>query len=648
MATTNESQTVTQLNQDQWSHTLRYVGVAVSCLVVTAAANWMSGPAKIQDFGKVGQVFYPDFTDPTLASGLDVFVFDNEEVRAREFKVARQENGLWVIPSHHHYPADAEERLAKTASSIIGIKRGALVTRWSADHGRYGVINPKQDTLNVEDVEGVGKRLTLRKDDQSVLADFVIGKQVDEKTDEFYVRHPDEDEVYIAKLEIDLSTKFTDWIEDKLFDFSNGDVLQLDIHDYVFDNRTVTESIVTNLSREEAWSSDWNLVGLDTETQEVDTQKINDALSALSGLEVIGIRPKQKGLTPELTLDREFLRSQNQLDVLQQDLFARGFALQQGDTPEQLALISREGELIAGTENGLRYQLYFGEVFTGSEEELEIGFANGAGDQQDTEEKPAEGNAEAAQDGGDAENTDADDSGSSGKPGRYLFVRVSFDENLLSGPRSAPIEPEKPARLRELEAEEKEKDTDDAEKADEKSVAEQDATDAGAGEEAAEEPSELETLREAYESARELYETDLRDYESRQEKIKEGQEKAEEFNRRFAEWYYVVAGDSFEKLDIARADLIKLKEAGEAGAGDGAAATGPENVPPFIPPPGAATAFDNLPATGNEPDGTEVEVIEQPAAEEPTVDSPDAPADDDPGTTDSEPNSVDDTAGADE
>ena len=381
MATTNQPSAKSTSGKGDWSQTFVYVGVAIGCLALTAAAEFISRPAPIEEYGKVGQQFYPDFTDPTLATGLEVFVFDSEEVRAREFQVSRQESGLWVIPSHHNYPADAEERLAKTASSIIGIERGAMVTRWSADHGRYGVINPKQDSLSVEDVEGVGQRLILRKDDESVLADFVIGKQADGKTDEYYVRHPEEDEVYIAKLEIDLSTKFTDWIEDKLFDFSSGDVLQLDINDYVFNDRTVTESIVTELSREEAWSSDWNLDGLDTETQEVDTQKVNDALSALADLEVVGVRPKQKGLTPELDIDPEFIRvgdrlAQAQFDLLQQDLFDRGYALQKTDPEKPFSLISREGELIASTDDGLRYRLYFGRVFTGSEEELEIGFGD--------------------------------------------------------------------------------------------------------------------------------------------------------------------------------------------------------------------------------------------------------------------------------
>ncbi len=90
----------------------------------------MNRPAPIKEFGKVGQEFYASFTDPTKATALEVSTIDTDELKPLEFEVKRSDNGRWVIPSHHNYPADAEDRLADTAASTIGIKRGALVTRW--------------------------------------------------------------------------------------------------------------------------------------------------------------------------------------------------------------------------------------------------------------------------------------------------------------------------------------------------------------------------------------------------------------------------------------------------------------------------------------------------------------------------------------
>ena len=587
-----------------WSRTFGYVGVAVACLLATGAAEFSTRTPKIQEFGKVGEQFYADFTDPTLATGLEVFVFDKEAVQARQFQVSRQENGRWVIPSHHDYPADAQERLAKTASSIIGIERGAMITRWNADHGRYGVVNPKQDSLNVEDVAGVGQRVILKKDDESVLADYVIGKEVEGRPGEYYVRHPKEDEVYIAKLDIDLSTSFTDWIEDKLFTFGNGDVIGLEINDYAFDelSGTMTERVVTTLSRDEAWGENWDLdPPLDAEKEEINKTTISDALTALADLEVIGVRPKQKGLTPDLRVDNEFIKMQQQFTMMQQDLLSRGFLLQPGETEGSLSMISREGELIASTTNGIRYQLYFGRVFTGSQEELEIGFGDGGKDEA-AEESP-DGTADAA-------STQEEDVSS--QPGRYLFVRVAFDDSLIEGPKSQPLEPQKSARQTELEEAEKTEATE--EKTDAESEAEKPA-DAEEGSEEPDEPTELERLRQEYDLAQRDFKTDQRAFETRNEKIEEGKKEAEDLNARFAAWYYVIAGESFEKLGLARTDLVKAKETPVETPAPGE--PGPKVIVPEAP-------VETPTATSDAPTRTEPET---PTAEpEAPTTEPDAPA----------------------
>ena len=184
--------------------TWMFAGAAAACLAVTGLVEVASRPAEIEEYGKVGQEFYPEFTDPTLASALTVSMIDAEQVKPLSFSVKQAEKDRWVIPSHHNYPADAADQLAKTASSIIGIKRDAMVTRWASDHARYGVVDPETDAVGVDQLEGIGKRLTLRGKDDGILASYIIGKKVDEESDQYYVRHPGEDETYIAELDISL------------------------------------------------------------------------------------------------------------------------------------------------------------------------------------------------------------------------------------------------------------------------------------------------------------------------------------------------------------------------------------------------------------------------------------------------------------
>ena len=43
-------------------------------------------------------------------------------------------------------------------------------------------------------------------------------------------------------------------------------------------------------------------------------------------------------------------------------------------------------------------------------------------------------------------------------------------------------------------------------------------------------------------------------------KVVAGKQKVKDLNDRFADWYYVISNDSFDKLRLSRTDLVKAKE----------------------------------------------------------------------------------------
>jgi len=61
------------------------------------------------------------------------------------------------------------------------------------------------------------------------------------------------------------------------------------------------------------------------------------------------------------------------------------------------------------------------------------------------------------------------------------------------------------------------------------------------------------------------YEDSLREFEDFQQKVKQCQTRVRELTDRFAAWYYVIPGDSFEKLRFSRGDLVKVKEQEQDG-----------------------------------------------------------------------------------
>ena len=237
----------------------------------------------------------------------------------------------------------------------------------------------------------LGKEVTLKKADDSVLCDYIVGKQVEGETNQYYVRHPDEDEVYIADLEIDLTTKFTSWIDTDLLEVSSSDLKEIVANNYSFDesNRTIREVLeieknkeVTKLVKNE---NNWTVDGLEAETEEANTESIDKVASTIADLKIVGVRPKREGLTPELQLDRKAIKSQDDLNDIMTELQMNGFVLMPGPGGDQdkLQLLGQEGELVAGTNDGIVYRLLFGRVVTGTNQELEIGFSSDSSEEKE-------------------------------------------------------------------------------------------------------------------------------------------------------------------------------------------------------------------------------------------------------------------------
>ncbi|MDA0835411.1 MAG: DUF4340 domain-containing protein [Planctomycetota bacterium] len=189
------------------TRTFVFCGIAAIAVVGAFAAHRISQPPQLEGYDRVGEPFFPEFTDPTAAKGLRVAVYNAESAEIKLFDVVNK-NGVWTIPSRHDYPADGADRLAETASSVIGITRGALESRREADFERLGVIDPLNESSTA--LKGRGQRLTISGDSEPPLADLIIGNPVPDKSNEYYVRRADEKEVYRTKLAINLSTKFAD------------------------------------------------------------------------------------------------------------------------------------------------------------------------------------------------------------------------------------------------------------------------------------------------------------------------------------------------------------------------------------------------------------------------------------------------------
>ncbi len=137
------------------NRTLTFVAVAAFAALSAMGVKYINRPVANADFADVGQEFFTEFTDPLKATSLSVVKYDVDAKEPLSFSVKQNDKGLWVIPSHHDYPAEAADRLARTAASFIGAKKLALQSRSKDDWGRYGVADPEADiAVDAEAKEG--------------------------------------------------------------------------------------------------------------------------------------------------------------------------------------------------------------------------------------------------------------------------------------------------------------------------------------------------------------------------------------------------------------------------------------------------------------------------------------------------------------
>ncbi len=453
--------------------------LTVAAAAVLGGAAWLTRPAGVQDamFSDVGEVIAPEFTDPLEAKSLEIVSFDETTASFRAFKV-EFDGSRWVIPSHHNYPADAQEKVAEAASALIGLRKDRVASDSAADHEALGVLAPDDDRAPLQ---GRGVRITARDGSGGELASLILGGSPEGAGwGQRYVREAGKSRVYVTTISAAISTAFDEWIETDLLQLEGAQIDRVSIDRYQIDEAagvtggTERLTIVRDTFAKSAGSS-WRLRdgegGPLDEGESLDDARVQALLAAFRAMKIVGVRPKPENLARALAGDPTGGRI-NATDLM--SLQSRGFYLNQNGQ-----LLANDGQATAATNEGVVYTLWFGEIAPGEGDALTVGV-------------PPEEEASLARDTGDV---------------RYLIVTVTFDENAVPMPPAPePVE--------------------DA-------------------------PDDVERARR--EAAWMAHETLLA---QRAERIASGREKAGALSRRFAEWYYVIGGSSFDDLRPTRDGLV--------------------------------------------------------------------------------------------
>ncbi len=327
--------------------------VFLGCAAAIGGLAWMAKPA---DPGRgviddTGELFAPAFTDPLLADSMEVIEFDEINGTARVFKVARHE-GVWSIPSHENYAADADNRFASAAAAMIGLTKGVNRSDSRSDHTLYGVNDP---TGAQAGTEGVGTRITFAGE-AGTLMDLIVGTEVKDSPGQRYVRVPGVDRVYLCSIDLDkFSTDFGDWIEKDLLQLSGSDVTGIVVKDYSIDefSQRINQNDPLVLAYD-LQDREWSFDGLGEDETLLDT-RLNKIKRGLTDLDIVDVHRKPAGLSSELRAEDALQLDTEAVNSLQ----SRGFYIVGG------RLLSNQGETVVITKGGVQYVLRFGEIAPG-------------------------------------------------------------------------------------------------------------------------------------------------------------------------------------------------------------------------------------------------------------------------------------------
>ena len=500
----------------------------------------------------VERVLFPALTDAEKAASLEIIRYDDELATLYPFKVIKS-GGVWVLPSHQNYPADAKDQLAAAATELVDLKALDVVTERAADHEVYGVIEPDQEKIK-PGMTGVGQLIEIRDLSGSKSARLIIGKEdkqagVGSGSRRLrFVRKAGQDPVYRVELDTSkFTTQFGDWIEKDLLKLTPWDVRSVEIDDYTIAAVESNGRFEVRQQRNEKMQlayndkeSSWQLTSLESfsdedsaepvsvklkDDEEVDSTKLNDLRNALGDLQIIDVARKPAGLSADLKAAESFVNDVEAVSSLQQ----RGFLpLPSG------VILSTEGQTVVGMKDGVEYVLRFGAGTTVTE-------PGKAGSEED----------------GDAPEESAETAA------RYLLVMAQFNENLLEQPDlvELPSLPEDKAENADSEEQPEDKESQDGEAgkeatSDEKASADQKETAADLLKQADEAEA---AMQKAIEARRQVERENRRKQETYDEKVVSGKKRVAELNGRFADWYYIVSEEEFKKIHLSRDEVIKSK-----------------------------------------------------------------------------------------
>ena len=483
----------------------------------------------------LGTVLFPQFTNPLDIQSLEITRL-NVAGEVEHFRIAAID-GIWSIPSHDNYPADARDQMGRLAEALTGLTVLEIIQHEgsginvTAFQSQYGVIDPASDDASLG--ADAGLKVLISGENNETLVNLIIGREVargpahDQTNDSAtlrYVRIANQLPVYVVNIDSSqFSTNFGQWIERNLLDISMFDIKEFFVDQYSFSvelaltTRGIQEIPQASFIGDMTLGYDASAIGADKwslirwmifegqnhlyreqhldANRELNTDTLDAMVSALNDLRIVNVVKKPASLAEALRDGTPFTNIANiELDASMQESMQRtGFWLVEmsdmkgGTDDTKTQLLSNQGDLQIRLKDGIIYHLRFGDL-TGTESELPLA--------ESATERPEEKTTMGVN--------------------RYLFITAEFDHAIIPLPE-----------LREVPTLPDESD-EDMERL----------------------TQEIAGINLANQREQERYDTE----------IDRGQRRAADLSARFADWYYVISEDVYRQIHLSESNVFRVRD----------------------------------------------------------------------------------------
>lgn len=414
---------------------MKTTGYFAAAAAVSLGLAWAFRPTAVRSEKDIsderkGQAVFADF-NPEAAGSFRIVKFNEDLATLSQLELAKDANTeVWNLPSADGYPADSAEQVSKAVAPLTDLIVLSTVSTDRSDHALYGVVEPKEDELDVS-ASGVGMLLRVGGPKGELLAELIVGKPVKDAEDQHYVRVRAEDAVYVVQLKTDAySTQFDKWIKPEILNVRSMDIAYVGLRDYEIRAIENGYGLVKNFDGDlEFKDNKWLLQKFVDHKQQGSPESnqppegqvladaaLNDLRNSVQNLKIVSVRRKPAGLAADLKADESLIKNAESTKSLQSQGF---FPMESGD------VYAFGGELVVGTKDGVRYVLRFGSSSVSS-----------AALEGEDKEKKEEGGSDAVR--------------------RYMLVTAQLDESKFPAPELKVV-PETVEEMLAMEAAEKAK-----------------------------------------------------------------------------------------------------------------------------------------------------------------------------------------------